>query len=175
VTSTPPDTSTAPSASSPKPAPKLTADWRSLARNQDFARAYDALRSGPPDVRDEPQDLLLASDVARLSKHPEEALAPLRKILRDHRKDSRAPVAAFTLGRVLLQDLKRPGEAADAFADARALDPNGTLAEDALAREVESAALTGDAARARTRAEEYVTRYPNGARVGSVKRHGGIP
>lgn len=152
----------------------LAPDWRALAQQQDFSAAYDALRAGPTDVKDEPRDLLLASDVARLSRHPEEAVAPLRRVLRDHRGDARAPIAAFTLGRVLLQDLKRPGEAADAFAEARALDPNGSLAEDAHAREVEAAAAAGDTARARARAVEYVARYPNGVRVGSVKRLGGL-
>ena len=151
-----------------------TTDWRSFARAQDFARAYEALRVDRRDVRDEPQDLLLASDVARLSNHPEDALAPLRRIVREHRSDSRAQLAAFTLGRVLLQDLKRPAEAAEAFAEARALDKNGSMSEDALAREVEAASLAGDAMRARARAEEYVATYPAGLRLDSVRRFGGL-
>jgi hypothetical protein len=54
------------------------------------------------------------------------------------RSDPRAPLAAFTLGRVLLRELARPREAAAAFAQARALAPRGPFVEDALAREVEA-------------------------------------
>lgn len=148
-------------------------DWRALAREQDYARAYEAMRAEPKPVRDEAEDLLLASDVARLSKHPAEAIAPLQKIVRDHRGDARAPLAAFTLGRVLLEE-KRAREAADAFAEARALDPHGAVAEDALAREAEAAAAAGDGARARRVAESYVAAYPNGARVALVRRWGNL-
>lgn len=175
----------APSATAPAPVttPRVAAsaahkapasDWRSLAREQDFNAAYAAIRATPSDVKDEAEDLLLASDVARLSKHPDEAVAPLQKIIGDHSSDARAPLAAFTLGRVLL-DLKRPADAADAFAKARALDHTGrgSLAEDALAREVEAASLSGDAARARARAEEYLRDYPNGVRAAVVRRLGG--
>lgn len=159
----------------PSTAPAAQRDWRALAREQNFAAAYDAFQSGPRDVRDEAEDLLLASDVARLSKHPSEAIEPLRGVLQKHRTDARAPLAAFTLGRVLLSDLHRPGEAADAFAEARALAPDGALAEDALAREVEAAAAAGDAPRAHARAEEYVTKYPQGTRIATVRRFGNLP
>ena len=52
--------------------------------------------------------------------------------------------AAFSLGRVLLGELRRPAEAAQAFARARKLAPDGPLAEDALAREVEAWARAGN-------------------------------
>jgi len=46
----------------------------------------------------------------------------------------RAPLAAFTLGRMLLMELANPTEAAGAFAEARRLSPHGPLAEAALAK-----------------------------------------
>jgi transmembrane sensor len=156
----------------PKPKPPEPS-WRNLAREGDYDQAYEAMhRSAPP--RDEPEELLLAADVARLSHHPAEALDPLGKIVRDHHDDARAPLAAFTLGRVLLDDLGRPREAADAFARAESLAPAGALFEDAVAREVEAWSRAGDTNRARARAEDYLKRFPDGRRQRAVRRFGGI-
>jgi transmembrane sensor len=94
--------------------------------------------------------------------------------LREHAADARAPLAAFTLGRVLLTELHRPREAAAAFASARALAPSGAFAEDALAREVEAWAKAGEVAQARARAEEYLRLYSRGRRADVVKVLGGL-
>ena len=48
------------------------------------------------------------------------------------------------------------------------------LAEDALAREVEAWNAAGDGALARRRAELYRQTYPNGARLKTVLRLGGL-
>jgi transmembrane sensor len=151
------------------------ASWRSLAQDGDYARAFARMEAeGAAAIRDEPGDLLLAADVARLGGHPEKAMAPLERVLGSHGGDSRAPLAAFTLGRTLLDQLGRPNEAALAFARARRLDSSGALAQDALAREVESWSRAGDAGTARERAEEYVARYPKGRRLKAVRRLGGL-
>ena len=94
-------------------------------------------------------DLLLAADGARLSGHPDEGVELLRKLLRDQPRDPRAPLAAFTLGRLLLVELGHPAEAATAFAQARRIAPAGPFAEDALAREVEALSKAGMAAAGR--------------------------
>jgi transmembrane sensor len=152
------------------------ASWRELAQDGDYANAFARMSSeGPSAVRDEPGDLLLAADVARLGGHPEKAVAPLSAVVATHTRDSRAPLAAFTLGRTLLDQLGRPREAAEAFAAARRFDPRGALAQDALAREVESWSRAGEATLAHQRATEYVTRYPKGRRLAAVKRLGGLP
>jgi transmembrane sensor len=168
----------APSRSAPlvdRPKVVPSQDWRSLARKQEFDHAFDALSTlGPSATRDDPEDLMLAADVARLSRHPSEAVRPLRLLITNHSKDPRAPLAAFTLGRVLMDSLGQPREAAEAFARCRTLDPNGTLAEDALGREVECWSRAGDPQRARVRADEYLQRYPNGRRTTSVRRFGGL-
>jgi len=149
--------------------------WRALADQGDYRAAFDALRIAPPSaVRDEPAELLVAADAARLSGHAADALPYLRRVLRDHRGDPRAALAAFTLGRVLLGELGRPGEAAAAFADARSLSPSGSLAEDALAREVEAWSRAGDASRARDRATRYGELYPQGRRARAVRLFGGL-
>ena len=159
-------------------APKIAAapaSWKTLAHEGDFDKAYDALvLEGTSAVRDETGDLLLAADVARLSHHSKQALPHLRQVVSKHSSDPRAPLAAFTLGRVLLDEIGSPKEAATAFAQARSLAPGGALAEDALAREVEALSKAGDTTSAHTRAEEYVEKYPKGLRIRSVKKFGGI-
>ena len=119
-------------------------------------------------------ELLMAADRARLSGHADQGAELLRKLLREHPDDPRAPLAAFTLGRLLLMELRSPDEAAAAFAQARRLAPSGPFAEDALAREVEALSKAGRQADARTRAEEYQHRYPNGRRMATVRTAGEI-
>jgi transmembrane sensor len=158
----------------PPPAP-AGPSWRALAQDGDYSAALARLTSeGPSAVRDAPEDLLLAADVARLGGQPARAVAPLERVVTRHSGDSRAPLAAFTLGRTLLDQLGRPREAASAFASARKLAPAGALAQDALAREVESWSRAGETHKARSRAEEYLRLYPSGRRAASVRRLGGL-
>jgi transmembrane sensor len=149
--------------------------WRALAQDGDYSGAYKLMQSNWSSVvHDEPGDLLLAADVARLGGHPDRAIGPLQRVVEKHASDSRAPLAAFTLGRTLLDQLGRPREAASAFATARRLEPRGAMAQDALAREVESWSRAGEASLARERAEQYVSLYPKGRRLGAVRRLGGL-
>jgi transmembrane sensor len=128
-------------------------------------RAADGARSAA--------ELLSAADTARVAGQADEAATLLRLLLRSHRRDPRAPLAAFTLGRVLMIELDRPREAAAAFAEARALAPRGPFAEDAEAREAEAFDKAGDAAEAHARALDYLERYPNGRRVEAMQALGG--
>ena len=114
-------------------------------------------------------DLLAAADVDRSAGRRGESVALLRRLLHEHRDDVRAPLAAFTLGRILLMELAQPGEAASAFAQARALAPAGPFAEDALAREAEAWNKAGDAGKATARAREYLRLYPHGRRAGFLQ------
>jgi transmembrane sensor len=146
--------------------------WRALAEEGDFDAAWAALFAADDVRTTDVGDLMLAADAARLSGHPNEAVTYLRRVVDEHASDSRAPLAAFTIGRVLLRS--RPEEAADAFADAARLDPASSLAQDALAREVEAWHRAGRQERARALAEEYLARFPSGVRVDAVRRFGGI-
>ena len=144
--------------------------WRNHARAGDFANAYNELRaSGLDSVRDEAGDLLLAADAARLSGHPADAVRSLRILCDRHSSDPSAPVAAFTLGRVL-DDLGQPAEAAAAFRRAGALSPSGPLAEDALAREAEAWAGAGRSDDARYAAARYLRRFPSGPHVAELRK-----
>jgi transmembrane sensor len=112
--------------------------------------------------------LLQSADAARASGQSREGAALLRSIVEGHAQDPRAPLAAFTLGRVLFHELGQPREAAAAFAQARALSPDGPFAEDALARETEAWASAGDAVTRRARAETYLKLYPTGRRAAAM-------
>ncbi|MBM4362297.1 MAG: FecR domain-containing protein [Deltaproteobacteria bacterium] len=177
-----PDAKTPPAEATSRPEPaeplppravarSASPSWRSLAKDGSYARALAGiLPTGAEAVRDDPADLLLAADVARLGGEPERAVKWLSRVIEGHAADSRAALAAFTLGRTLLDQLGRPREAAVAFAQARKLGGGGALAEDALAREVECWSRAGEATLARERGLEYLGRFPNGRRLAAVKK-----
>jgi len=150
------------------------AGWRGLAERGEFDEAYEALNSRGGQVGGDMESLLLAADASRLSGHPGQAARYLRRALDGHPNDPRAGVAAFTLGRVLLNQMGQPRQAAQAFRRARSLAPRGALAEDALAREVEALSRGGAQGAAARRASEYLELYPSGRRAGAVRRHGGL-
>lgn len=166
------------SAAQEKPAPRerpRAASWRQHAEQGEFQEAYRALERDRARVSDDVEELLLAADAARLSGHAAEAVPYLQRVVERHPSDPRAPLAAFTLGGVLMNQLGRPREAEAAYARARSMSPSSALSQDALARQVEAAHRASDAASARALALEYLERYPDGRRVQAVRRFGGLP
>jgi transmembrane sensor len=148
-----------------EPAAEPRASWRELAHRGRPAEAFAVL--GTQGVRREARrlgvaDLLALADVARLSGHPAEAVAPLDRILSDFAHDPQAPLAAFALGRLELDELARPRSAAVAFERALALGLPLTLRDDARARLVEAHERAGDRAAARAAAEAYLRELPAG-------------
>jgi transmembrane sensor len=148
--------------------------WKALAQQGKHSEAYAALGSLAPGQVQDAEELLAAADVARLSGHPKRAVPFLERVLTQFRRDPRAPVAAFSLGRILMTSLDSPAKAAQRFAEVRSLAPGGSLGEDALAREVEAWSLAGQLDRAHERAQEYVRLYPRGQRLSTVRKFGGI-
>jgi len=152
------------------------ADWRSLARKGGFDSAYRMIHDkARPAALTDLDDLLLAADVARGAGHAGEALPYLNRAMALHTGDTRAAVAAFTMGRIRQTELNDPVGAAASFAQVRTIAPKGPLAEDALAREVECRFQAGDKIRARMLAEEYLRTWPSGSRARAVRHFGGLP
>jgi hypothetical protein len=147
--------------------------YKSSVGRRDYGEAYAVLSHHPGIVGDTVDDLLTAADVARLSGHGAEAVPYLERVEAAHPHDGRAPLAAFTLGRTLM-GLGRAREAEQAFARVRSRWPQSPLAEDALVRQIEAAARSGDLDRARKLADEYDHAYPQGRRRSEARRHAGL-
>jgi transmembrane sensor len=164
----------APSSASPLVQAKSpTSSWKDWAQRGQNAKAYAEL--GPGGIERAAQaaavgDLLVLADVARLSGHPTEAVNPLERVVQEHAGDSRAPLAAFMLGRVELDSLGAPAAGARAFQRAIALGIPGGLAEDAYAGMIESRARAGERSGARAAYAEYLAKYPLGRRGKEMQR-----
>jgi len=150
------------------------ARWVTLAGERRFGEAYGLLRQVPLRDLSDPEDLMLAADVARQAGRPERAVPFLERVVREHPSEVSAQLADFSLGKVYLDNLGEPALAARTFAAVRAMAPGGGLAQDALAREVEAWARAGEPARARAGALEYARLYPRGRRLAAVRDLGGI-
>jgi transmembrane sensor len=145
--------------------PPARPSWRELARSGRHGEAFAAL--GASGVRRETQrlsvsDLLALADVARLSGHPREAVAPLERILSRFASDPQAPLAAFALGRLELDALDQPRLAAAALERALSLGVPRSLKEDVRARLVEAYGRAGERAAARAAARAYLREFPDG-------------
>jgi len=159
-----------PSESSPEDRPLVSSAaprWRRLARKGESVAAYEALEQGQK-VANRAEELMLAADVARKAGHPAAALPYLQRVIDDHPKNSRAPLAAFTMGRIE-QGRRNYRAAAEHFAKVREMK-GSSLIEHALAREVEAWSAAGDKARARRHAKDYLDHYPDGPRAPKVRR-----
>lgn len=115
-------------------------------------------------------ELMAQADARRRSGDTEGAVQALRAAVGAGSPDGRAAIAAFSLGKLLLDQAGQPSAAAEAFALCLTLRPPRALAEDALARLVEAEARSGRRERARVRAAEYRQTYPNGRRLPSVEQ-----
>lgn len=119
--------------------------------------------------RDAVRDLLAVADLARKEGRAVDAANALHTVVHKYGSDPLAPSAAFSLGRVLLENQQRPADAAAAFALVAKLGPKSPLIEDALAREVEAWTRAGDQPKAQAVARRYLERYPAGARAAAVR------
>ena len=165
------DSAAAPSATEPAasaPRSSHVANERSqfieLSRKGDYQAAYAIIDRAPQLFGGSAEDLMMAADAARLSNHPQQAVGYLQRITKEHPSDSRAPLAAFTLGRIYMSQLGQPAAAARAFALVRQLAPAGALVEDALAREAEALEQAGQHEAAQRLVEAYLKQYPSGRR-----------
>lgn len=147
--------------------------WRALAAERDFDGAYDALGPGGAESRARTataDDLLALGEVAHRSRHYAEAAGLYQRFVGEHGDHPEAAMVAFTLGRLQLDQLGAPGEAARTFDRARRGAVPRYLLEDVLARLVEAHARSGNAAGARAAAGEYERMFPGGRRAADVRR-----
>jgi len=170
---TPPEPVPVPEADEPEATAPPTGRWRRLAQDGDYHAAWRQLgRRGlaRESRRASPEDLLALADVARLSGHPAEAVAPLEQLVREHPSDANAGLAALTLGVIHMDQLGQPAPAAAAFERSLDLGLPTSLQQDALARLAVSRGRAGDRAGAAAAAARYLDRFPDGSRRSAVRR-----
>jgi transmembrane sensor len=146
--------------------------WRELARRGRHQEAFASLPAGgiaPEAKRLGIADLFALADVARLSGHPDDAVAPLERIQTEFSDDAQAPLAAFALGRLELDTLGRPDRAAVAFRRALKLGIPHSLREDVRARLVEAHVGAGNHTAAVAAAHAYAREFPGGRYADRIK------
>jgi len=107
--------------------------------------------------------LIARADELRRHGESEASANLLETALAEFPREPRAGVAAFTLGRIEADVLRRHERAATAFDRAVELGVPTTLLDDALARRAEERARAGNAPGASGAAGEYLARFPRGA------------
>lgn len=145
------------------PSPPEASNAADVPADAADSKAPARARPRPPSA----ETLMRNADRARKSGDVATALESLRRVLEVHPKDSRAPLAAFTLGRIE-QGRRHHAAAARYFAKVRRLGKS-SLREHALAREAEAWASAGEDGKAMARAREYLDRYPTGPRAAQVR------
>jgi hypothetical protein len=153
--------------------PSSSETWRRFAAEGKNDQAYAVL--GPAGIASQSQsapvaDLFALADVARLSGHPADAVDPLQRIVTDHGSDSRAPLAALTLGRVRLRSLAMPAAAARSLEKAIALGVPEQLAEETHALLIEALSRMGDKERARAEYDRFRARFPASAWLADLQK-----
>ena len=145
--------------------------WREHAKTGNFNQAYAELgSSGVARLANQTKDvgeLFQLADVARLSGHASDAVGPLSAIVEKSADRSKAGIAAYTLGRLYLDQLSKPKKAAESFEKALALGIPGALQEAATANRIKALWLLNDD-RVSALANEYLERYPKGRYRGQV-------
>jgi hypothetical protein len=148
-------------------------DWQRLANVGDYTGASRAVeKQGGFDAvfpTASPEQLMTLYEVARASGQRTRAVQALRQVFERYPGDENAADAAYTLGNLLEKDGDKAG-AAGAFEAYRRLSPKGDFAEDALARQFESAVERGDHQAARQYADQYAKDFPKGRRLAAIKK-----
>lgn len=156
-----------------EPSPPKASPWREAAALGEYAQAYGSL--GADGLSRETaraasaDDLFSLADVARLSGHPAEAVAPLERLVTDYGASPRAALARVTLGRIEL-DLGEPLKASAALERALARGVPAGLQEDVYVRLVEAHVKAGNRGAARAAAAAYARDVPGGRRAPDIAR-----
>lgn len=129
---------------------------------------------GAPSAESATTDFLAIADRQRREGDLKGAIQTLKLAMERDSDGTRGAIAAFTLGKLLLDGVGQPVEAQAAFRACLRRSPPSAVAEDALARLVEAQSRSGARDAARASAREYERRYPNGPRLSDVRRWAGI-
>lgn len=115
------------------------------------------------------EQLMLLSDVAWATGQRQRSISALRRVVQEFPAEPTAPLAAWSLAKQLEKVGDKQG-ALKAFADYRALSPEGDFAEDALVRQMKDAAERGDQVQLKELASQYEREFADGRRAADVAR-----
>jgi transmembrane sensor len=149
------------------------ADWRKLAADARYREAVDAAVAVGFDrecAAASAGDLLALGDAARLAGDASHAAAAYGALRRRFPSDARASVGAFDLGKIAFDARGAYAEAARWFDTYLSEQPGGALAREALGRSMEAHWRSGDGARARELAGQYMQRFPGGPHEDLARR-----
>jgi transmembrane sensor len=121
------------------------------------------------------KQLFEAANRARAAGDASGAAQGYRKLLDEYPRDSRAPLAAFELGRLQMDRLGQPAQAVSSLKRALASSSGGGFREDAMARLVMAHAATGARAACSHARIAYLKQYPNGVHRTTVQAQCGAP
>jgi len=164
-------------------APAGPPEWEKLADDDRYDEARTALEThgGFSAVLGNASatQLMTLADIARRTGSRDQAILAWRRIVEAFPAAAEAPIAAWTLGRQL-EDLGDHKGAAEAYELYRRLSPSGDFAEDALARQVDSAIEKGNLEELTRLVTQYENAFPNGSRLEEfraelAKRSAGSP
>ena len=139
--------------------------WRTLAKKGDYAAAVELLNGEEIQKvisKGTIGDLMLLGDSARLSRHPRMALNIYKAVRSRFPQTPASQRAAFSLGRIALEQYNDPAKAAKWFRTCYQENQNGTMAREAAGRLMEALDRAGNKSAARDVATSYVSRFPGG-------------
>jgi len=139
--------------------------WRELlaaGQLQEGLRAAEQANFGQVCQLATAKELLALSDAGRFFGRSRRAVAALGALRRRFPGSSEAGTAAFTLGRIVFEKEHAYAQAANWFETYLKEQPSGPLMGDAFGRLMEARLKSGDGAGARTSAEQYLRRFPEG-------------
>ena len=114
------------------------------------------------------KDLLALAQAATAQGDMHEAARLFDEIRKRHRKDPRAALAAFELGRIRLDSLGDPAGADEAFRDALRLGREPGLRDDAEARRVQALERMGARDACEKAKSDYLAHHPSGIHRAAV-------
>jgi transmembrane sensor len=147
-------------------------DWRALVAAGHYAEGVHAAeRVGWSRVcrTANAVELLSLADAARLSGETGRAVEALRTLRQRFPGSTSAATGAFSLGRLAFERRGAYAEAARWFATYLDEQPRGPLMGDAVGRLMEARHRAGDGPAARSDAERYLQRFPEGPYAGTAR------
>jgi ferric-dicitrate binding protein FerR (iron transport regulator) len=149
-------------------------DWMSHFDDANYPAAWQRLaeQSGGTHgeaKRADADALLDLADVARFTKHHQDAIVLLEQLRDRFPNSDEAGEAAFTLGRIAADrgSLAKAAAYFEQYLDER---PNGSLVDDALGRLMDSYEALGRGGDAKATAERYLARFPKGPHAGKAQK-----